>query len=149
VTDINELLEIKTAIVEIKGELRTMNAEMRSGDRDSSSSVKLLAQTVENLSKNQHDQRLDLKEAITKFEERTEALRELANHATSAVRMDLERQLRDHTNAEAPHDKTLGVRLDGLEAGYNHVKGAMSLIGFIGLPGTIAAAVAIAKAMGN
>lgn len=147
--DMSDLMEIKTAIVEIKGELRTLNAEMRSGDRDSSSSVKLLAQTVENLSKNQHDQRQDLKESITKFEERTEALRDLANHSTSIVRTDLERQLREHSLSDAPHEKSIGIRLDSLEETQTQIKMFVALLTFLGLPGVAAAVAIAAKVLGN
>jgi hypothetical protein len=135
---VSDILEIKTAIVEIKGELRTMSAEMRSGDRDSSSSVKLLAQTVENLAHNQSEQRQDLKAAMLKFEERTEALRDLANNGASAVRLDLERQIKEHTTADAPHEKTLGVRLDMLERRNAQLTGFMALLSFLGLPGVAA-----------
>lgn len=132
-TDLSDLMEIKTAIVEIRGEIRTMTEAMRSGDRDSASGVRLLAQTVENLAKNQAEQRADLKEAMDKFDQRTDMLRELGAQQANAVRASLESQIRDHADHEGPHAKTLGARLVVLEDFKNRVIGALLLITAVGV----------------
>lgn len=141
----SEWLEIKTAIAEIKGEMRAMTEMIRSGDRDSTSGVRLLAQTVENLGKQLVEQRTDLKAAVEKFDERTEAMRVKSERDASAVRVSLENQLSKHEDDDAPHAKTLGARLDAVERRINLALGAVGLLGVIGLPGIYA----ILKAAGQ
>jgi hypothetical protein len=133
----SELLEIKTTLVRLEGEMRTMAAEVRSGDRDSASSVRLLSETVKNLAENQREQRDDLKDALSRFDERTEALRIAGEQQASAVRTSLEAQLRNHETDDAPHAKTLGARIDQLEKRTNQALGAAGLLGLIGLGNVI------------
>ena len=127
-----DMVEIKTAIAEIRGEMRAMIEIVRSGDRDSNSGVRLLAETVKNNSAALVEQRADLKAAFEKFDERTIEVREYASRATSAVRVDLEKQLREHADAKSPHPDTLGGRVGQLESSMNRVKGALAL--FLALP---------------
>lgn len=144
-TDGADITEIKLAISDIKGEMRTMTEMMRSGDRDAASGVKLLAGTVDSLARSLSESRVDLKEAVTKFDERTEALRRKSESDVSAVRVSLEGQLRGHAEGEAPHDKTIGTRLDSMEKKVNQAFGAVAILAFIGLPGIYA----ILKAAGQ
>lgn len=132
-TDVSDLLEIKTAIVEIRGEIRTMTEAMRSGDRDSASGVRLLAQTVENLSKNVGEQRADLKEALVEFRSAVDMLREQSANQASQVRLSMEKQLGEHAEAKSPHSDTLGARLSILEDFRSRIIGAFILIGAVGV----------------
>ncbi len=143
--DVTDLVEIKLALSDIRGELATMRAEFKADDKDALSSVKLLAQALENQSKSMSEVRQDLKEAMAKFDERTEAYREHGRQQATAVRKDLERQITEHSTADAPHEKTLGSRLDALEKHQNRLVGAVTLVGFVGLSGVAA----LVKAFGG
>lgn len=133
--DMSDLLEIKTAIVEIRGELRTLNAEMRGGDKDQASGVKMLSQVVENLAKNLAEQRGDLKEALTEFRGAIRELSESITAQATGVSLRLEAHLREHEFDDSPHSKTLGARMDVLERSINRAYGGMALLAALGLPG--------------
>lgn len=137
-TEMTDLLEIKTAIVEIRGEIRTMTEAMRSGDRDSASGVKLLAQVVENLAKNQSDQRDDLKEALTEFRTAVKEIGESITAQSNGISVRLETRLREHETEDAPHAKTIGVRLDALEHDAIRVRVVIALLTFVGWGGIAA-----------
>lgn len=131
-TEMSDLLEIKTALAELRGEMRTMAAEIRSGDRDAASSVKLLAQTVEYLSQMQKDQREDLKQALGEFRVAIDTLRDTINVQTDGVSLRLERRIEAHEIDDAPHAKSLGSRLDAVESKINRAIGATTLLGILG-----------------
>ncbi len=130
-----DLLEIKTAIVELRGDMKVLTEAMRSGDRESGSGVKLLAQAIENINTIQAQMRTDHKESIEKFEQRTEAIRAEADMKASAVRRSVEGQVTAHANDDAPHERTLGSRLDHIEKSINKTQGALALLAALGLPG--------------
>ena len=110
-----ELMEIKTSLVGLEGAIKTLQAEMRSGDKDSSASVKLLAQALENQTNNINEYRRDLKDAVKEFRDAIVTQNALASSQASAVRVDLEAQLLEHEEAAAPHQLSLGVRIESLE----------------------------------
>lgn len=133
-----ELLEIKTAIVRLEGSVSTLAVEMRSGDRDASSGVKLLAKVVENQESNMAEYRKDLKEAMKEFREHTEAIKESSAQQANAVRVSLEGQLKKHADEDpAPHETTLGTRIDTLERRNTQIGVIIALLTFIGWPGLL------------
>lgn len=142
---VNDMLEIKTAIVEIKGEIRTMSEVMRSGDRDSASGVRLLAQTVENLAKNQDRASVDLKDALKEFRDAIDAVKELSAQQANSVRVDVERQLREHLDDDTPHSRSLSMRITALENDAVRIRVLIAALTFIGWGGVAA----IVKFAGN
>lgn len=133
-----ELLEIKTAIVRLEGSVSTLAVEMRSGDRDASSSVKLLAKVVENQETNMQEYRKDLKEGLKEFRDGIDLIKESASQQANAVRVSLEAQLKKHSEEDpAPHEVTLGARIDKLEHRNTQLGVIIALLTFIGWPGLI------------
>lgn len=140
----SELLEIKTALVRLEGSIHTLNVEMRSGDRNADSSVKLLAQVVDNQTHTMSEHRAELKEALKEFRIAIDSVKDLAAKQASAVRTDLERQLYNHSNDDFPH-KPLGDRISALEHMSTKIKVYGSIITLIGWSGVAA----IVKFIGN
>ena len=133
-----ELLEIKTALVDLRGQIAVLAEAMRSGDRESGAGMNLLAQAVESISRMQTELRADHKEAISKFEGRTEVIRKETDTKITGLRMAMEAELTEHERAEAPHNSTLGSRVSTLESAYNKLSGGLALVGVLGVSGLVA-----------
>jgi chromosome segregation ATPase len=156
-SDLNkELMEIKTSLVSLEGTIKTLNAEMRSGDKDSSTEVRLLSQALERQMLDMNEYRRDLKETTKEFRDHITSLTTLASAQASAVRVDLEAQLLEHEDSPAPHqlslgvrieniDKELGARLTRLEHESTKIKVVTAILVFIGWGGVAA----IVKFLGN
>lgn len=133
----NDLLEIKTSLVRLEGSVATLSVEMRSGDRNADSSVKLLAQVVENQAHNMEIQRGDLKDALKEFREAIITVKDLAEKQANGVRIDLEKRLNNHELEPAPHEETLGNRIEKLEHRNTQLGVIIALLTFVGWPGLI------------
>ena len=133
-----ELLEIKTALVDLRGQIAVLAEAMRSGDRESGAGMNLLAQAVESISRMQTELRADHKEAISKFEGRTEAIRKETDTKITGLRMAMEAELTEHERAEAPHTSTLGTRVSARESAYNTLSGGLAWVGVLGVSGLVA-----------
>ena len=133
-----ELLDIKTSLVSLEGSINTLHVEMRSGDKDTSSSVKLLAQVVEGQNQTLGEYRRDLKDAVKEFRDSIMLLTQSAASQASAVRVDLEAQLVEHEQSDAPHETTLGARVKKLEAEAIKMRVYGGIVVFLGWGGIAA-----------
>lgn len=133
-----DLLEIKTSLAELRGRIEVLAEAMRSGDRESGAGMNLLAQAVEGITRMQSELRVDHKEAITKFESRTEAIRKETATQITGLRMAMESEITDHERADAPHSSTLGSRVSALENAHNRLAGGLVFAGALGVSGLVA-----------
>jgi chromosome segregation ATPase len=133
-----DLLEIKTALAELRGQIAVLAEAMSSGDRESGAGMNLLAQAVEGITRMQSELRNDHKEAISKFEARTEAIRKETDTKVTGLRMAMEAEMREHQDEHSPHSASLGVRVSYLETSMNKVVGGLILAGSLGVSGLIA-----------
>lgn len=133
-----DLLEIKTSLADLRGQIAVLAEAMRSGDREAGAGMNLLAQAVEGITRMQTELRSDHKEAISKFEDRTEAIRKETDTKITGLRMAMEAELSEHERAEAPHNSTLGARVSVLETSMNRYAGGLTFLGIIGLSGVVA-----------
>ena len=133
-----ELLEIKTALAELRGQIAVLAESMRSGDRESGAGMNLLAQAVEGISRMQSELRTDHKEAIQKFELRTEVIRKETDTKITGLRLAMEHELTEHESEHAPHSSSLGVRVSSLETSLNKMTGGLVFAGALGVSGLIA-----------
>lgn len=133
-----DILEIKTTLAELRGQIAVLAEAMRSGDREAGAGMNLLAQAVEGITRMQSELRVDHKEAIAKFEARTEVIRKETDTKVTGLRMAMEAELTEHERADAPHSTSLGRRVSHLETGFNKMVGGLLLAGALGVSGLIA-----------
>lgn len=131
------IAELKNELIEIRGDIKNLTTEVRAGDRGSEASVRLLAQAQEFDRAQMVEDRKDVKEALLAIRELTTSMEKTADAKVNAVRKDLERQMLDHRDDDAPHTRTLGSRISALESFHNKLLGAFALMTALGLTNLI------------
>lgn len=141
----DDITRLELAVERMNGNINTLTAEFKAGDRNGEAGVRLLAQQVKVQGDAQVQQAKDIRDMLASFNVRTEQLATNAAAQASAVRVDMERKLEVHENADAPHARSLGARLEKVESRVNRVWGGLAVLGFIGLSGVAA----LVKAFGG
>lgn len=121
--------DLKLAIVQIHGKLDTMAEIIKSGDREAQAGVGLLAQTVDNVVKEQAVIRHEIKESFGRVYDRLDTLKR-----------DTDTKIKDHLDDKSPHAdsnliEAMQEKIDKLTTRANLATGAVGVLMFIGLPG--------------
>ncbi len=140
--ELSDIGDLKLEISELRGEIKTLSAEYRAGDRNGEAGVRLLAQQVKVNADGLAEQRADIKMFFAEMRSLIEATRSDGQTAASTVRVDVERQLEVHRNEDAPHARTLGTRLDALETEAAELRGRSKVLTWLG--GTLGTALIVA-----
>lgn len=125
------IADLRSDLAEQKGDIKVIASRLETGDREAATATRGLADLMKSQAQAMSELRVELKE-----------LRLEATGAANGVRADFERQLQVHENHDAPHQRTLGRRLDDVETELAVTRGRTQILGWIG--GTVGAALVAA-----
>ena len=114
---ISDAVQTATSIAEIKGAIDTLKAIVEGSSTETKALIRLVEQRTAAVEAQNRSN------TMTVGEVRTE-VRELI----SQIKSEVLNELKDHThNEDAPHNTTLGARIQALENGRNKVLGMISV----------------------